>query len=167
MGIELGIVAGLLGLIIGSFLNVVIYRVPRGESIVFPGSHCTVCGHQLRPWELIPVFSFFILRGRCAQCKGKISWRYPLFELLHGALYFLAAWQDRSGSLLHLVVSFYFLSTLLVLAGIDWDTFTLPDVFTLPFLGVGLLASFYWTQAPPGWESVGTALGVGGLFWLI
>lgn len=167
MGIELSILSGLLGLIIGSFLNVVIYRVPRDESILFPGSHCTACGHNLRPWELIPVLSFLVLRGRCSQCKEKISWRYPLFELVNGLLYFYAAWRDNSGSLLQLGVNFYFLSTLLVLAGIDWDTFRLPDIFTLPLLGVGLIAGFYLPQGPSGWESIGTALGGGGLFWLI
>lgn len=167
MGIEFSIFFGILGLIIGSFLNVVIYRVPRGESILFPGSHCTACGHNLRPWELIPVLSFLMLRGRCTQCKEKISWRYPLFELFNGGLYFYTAWQWSSGSFLQLGINFYFLSTLLVLAATDWDTFRLPDIFTLPFLVVGIIAGFYLPQAPSGWESLGTALGVGGLFWLI
>ncbi len=167
MGIELSLFIGVFGLIIGSFLNVVIYRMPRGESVAYPGSHCTTCGHRLRAWELIPVLSYFILGGRCAKCRERISLRYPLFELANGLLYFYAAWQDTSGSLLHLGVNLIFLSVLLVLAGIDWDTFRLPDIFTLPLLGIGLLAGFLLSGVPSGWERFGAALGVGGFFWLI
>ncbi|SHN78612.1 prepilin peptidase [Desulfitobacterium chlororespirans] len=167
MGIELSILSGIWGVIIGSFLNVVIYRVPQEKSIIRPGSHCTACGHNLRPWELVPVLSFLILRGRCVQCQEKISWRYPLIEVLNGVLYFYAAWMNHNGSFLQLGVNFYFLSTLLALAAIDWDTCRLPDVFTLPLLGVGIGAGFLLPQGPSGWESLATALGVGGVFWLI
>ncbi|MEL1135163.1 prepilin peptidase [Desulfitobacterium sp. THU1] len=167
MGIEVSLIFGLLGLIIGSFLNVVIYRLPKGESIVFPGSHCTTCGHHLRPWELIPILSFLFLRGRCSMCKTKISWRYPLLELLNGVLYFYATWLNDTGSILQLVINLYFLSTLLVLAGIDWDTYRLPDMFTLPLLVIGIVTGFVLPHGPLGWESLGTALGVGGVFWLI
>lgn len=167
MGVELSILSGIVGVIIGSFLNVVIYRVPQGKSIVFPGSHCTACGHKLQPWELVPVLSFLILRGRCAQCQEEISWRYPLIEVLNGVLYFYTAWLNASGSLLQLGINFYFLSTLLVLAAIDWDTYHLPDIFTFPFLGAGIGAGFLLPQGPAGWESLATAVGVGGVFWLI
>jgi leader peptidase (prepilin peptidase) / N-methyltransferase len=167
VGLEFSLFIGLIGLIIGSFLNVVIYRVPRGESIAFPGSHCPGCGHMLRAWELIPVMSYLILGGQCAKCREKISLRYPLFELINGFLYFYAAWQDKTGSLLQLGVNLIFLSVLLVLAGIDWDTFRLPDIFTLPLLGMGLLAGFLLPGDPTGWESLGSALGAGGLFWFI
>ncbi|MDA8226276.1 MAG: prepilin peptidase, partial [Desulfitobacterium hafniense] len=87
----LSLVIGSLGLLIGSFLNVVIHRVPRGESIVSPASHCPECGHFLRPWELIPVLSFFVLRARCGKCGNKISWRYPMVELLTAVLFFYTA----------------------------------------------------------------------------
>ncbi|HHY25466.1 MAG TPA: prepilin peptidase [Desulfitobacterium dehalogenans] len=167
MGVEFSILSGIVGVIIGSLLNVVIYRVPQGKSIVFPGSHCAACGHNLRPWELVPVLSFLILKGRCAQCQEKISWRYPLIEVLNGCLYFYAAWLNKSGSFLQLGINFYFLSVLLVLAAIDWDTYRLPDVFTLPLLGVGIMAGFFLPQGPSGWESLATALGVGGVFWMI
>jgi leader peptidase (prepilin peptidase) / N-methyltransferase len=167
VGLELSLLLGLFGLIIGSFLNVVIYRVPKGESIVAPGSHCPHCGHMLRAWELIPVLSYIALRGHCAKCREKISLRYPLLELMNGLLYFYAAWQDASGSFLQLGVNFIFLSALLVLAGIDWDTFRLPDVITLPLLGMGILASLIFPSAPSGLESIGSAFGAGGLFWLI
>ncbi|MDA8397859.1 MAG: prepilin peptidase, partial [Actinomycetota bacterium] len=78
------VIAALFGLIVGSFLNVVIYRVPRGESIVAPPSSCPRCGHRLSAWENVPVISFLILHGRCRSCRERISWRYPLVELLGG-----------------------------------------------------------------------------------
>lgn len=79
----------IIGLCIGSFLNVCIYRIQKEESIVFPGSHCTSCGHELKAYELIPVFSYMFLRGRCKKCKDKISIQYPLLEILNGLLYLL------------------------------------------------------------------------------
>ena len=79
----------IIGLCIGSFLNVCIYRIPKEESIVFPASHCTSCGHELKFYELIPVFSYIFLRGRCIKCKSKISIKYPLIEVLNGLLYLL------------------------------------------------------------------------------
>lgn len=167
VGLELSLFIGVFGLIIGSFLNVIIYRMPRGESIVYPGSHCPTCGHMLQAWELVPILSYLVLGGRCAKCRERISLRYPLLELMNGVLYFYAAWQDTSGSFLQLGVNLVFLSALLVLAGIDWDTFRLPDVFTLPLLGMGLVAGFLLPGDPSGWESLGAALGVGGFFWLI
>ena len=79
----------IIGLCIGSFLNVCIYRIPKEESIVFPASHCTSCGHELKFYELIPVVSYIFLRGRCIKCKSKISIKYPLIEILNGLLYLL------------------------------------------------------------------------------
>lgn len=167
MGIEFSLLMGLFGVIIGSFLNVVIYRVPRGESIVHPGSHCTSCGHRLRAWELVPILSFLLLGRRCSKCREKISWRYPLFELLNGLLFFYAAWQNTTGSFVRLGVDLVFVALLLVLAGIDFDTFRLPDVFTLPLLAVGLFAGFFLPGGLTGWESLGSAIGAGGFFGLI
>ena len=79
----------IIGLCIGSFLNVCIYRIPKEESIVFPASHCTSCGHELKFYELIPIVSYIFLRGRCIKCKSKISIKYPLIEILNGLLYLL------------------------------------------------------------------------------
>lgn len=79
----------IIGLCIGSFLNVCIYRIPKEESIVFPASHCTSCGHELKFYELIPIVSYIFLRGRCIKCKSKISIKYPLIEVLNGLLYLL------------------------------------------------------------------------------
>ncbi len=81
------IFSGMVGLLVGSFLNVVVYRLPRGESIVRPPSHCTVCDTQLGPLENIPVVSWLVLRGRCRHCRAPISPRYPVIELLTGALF--------------------------------------------------------------------------------
>ena len=160
---------GLFGLLIGSFLNVVIFRVPRGESIVTPGSHCPTCEHVLRAWELIPVISFLIQKGQCRNCQSHISWRYPAVELLTGILFFLTA-TISLGTETHparLLLNLVFVAVLIALAFIDLDTFRLPDVLTLPLLGLGLLGAFLIPGNPTGWESVFSTLGAGGLFWII
>ncbi len=165
----MSITIGFLGLLIGSFLNVVIYRVPRGESIVSPGSHCTACGYALRPWQLIPVLSFIIQKGKCSNCQAIISWRYPAVELLTGILFFFTAAMSlyMEIHLARLALNLVFVSVLIALAFIDLDTFRLPDVLTLPLLGLGLLGAFLIPGNPTGWESVLSALGAGGLFLVI
>ena len=165
----MSITIGLLGLLIGSFLNVVIFRVPRGESIVSPGSHCLTCGHALRPWELIPVVSFLIQKGQCRSCQARISWRYPAVELLTGILFFLTASLSFDSEVhpARLLLNLSFVAVLIALSFIDLDTFRLPDVLTLPLLGIGLLGAFLIPGNPSGWESVLSALGAGGLFWII
>lgn len=165
----LSLAMGVVGLIIGSFLNVVIYRVPRGESIVTPGSHCPACGHYLKAWELIPVFSFLIQKGRCRSCQSRISWRYPFAELLMGILFYLTAVVSLESGihLARLLLNLVFVGVLLALAFIDIDTLRLPDVLTLPLLGIGLLGAFLIPGNPTGWESLLSALGAGGAFWII
>lgn len=158
---------GIFGLIIGSFLNVVIFRVPHGESIVKPRSHCTQCNHVLKAWELVPVLSFLVLRGRCHSCGSKISWRYPGVELLTGLLFFLWAWKNPLEPLPALWVHFTILAVLLVLALIDWDTMRLPDALTFPLLLLGIGSSFFLPMGLSGVESLASALGAGGVFWLI
>ena len=160
---------GLLGLLIGSFLNVVIYRVPRGESIVTPGSHCPACGHALRAWELIPVISFLIQKGQCRNCQARISWRYPVVELLTGFFFFITATLSLSMEThpARLFLNLSFVAVLIALSFIDLDTFRLPDVLTLPLLAIGLVGAFLIPGNPSGWESVLSALGAGGLFWII
>ncbi len=163
----MSITLGLLGLLIGSFLNVIIYRVPRGESIVSPGSHCPACGHTLRAWELIPVISFLIQKGQCLNCRARISWRYPAVELLTGMLFFFTATLSLRTEThpFRLLLNLVFIAVLIALSFIDLDTFRLPDVLTLPLLGIGLLGAFLIPGNPSGWESVLSALGAGGLFW--
>lgn len=157
---------GIIGLIIGSFLNVIIYRVPCGESIVKPRSHCPRCNHVLSVWELIPIFSFLLLRGRCHTCGSKISWRYPLIEVLTGLLFFLWIWEHPAEPLPELLVHFSILAILLCLAFIDYDTMRLPDVLTFPLLFLGLGSSILLPMGPSGGESFASAVGVGGVFWL-
>lgn len=153
-----------LGLMIGSFLNVCIYRLPREESIVFPASHCPHCQKQVRPYDNIPLLSFVLLRGRCRSCRASISWRYPLIELLHalGYLFILR----HFGLTLQAVVYALFFSSMVVVTFIDLSHMIVPDVITLPGMVLGLLAAS--TILPPGPVNalVGLFLG-GGLFYLI
>ncbi len=158
---------GIFGLVIGSFLNVVIYRVPRGESIVSPGSHCPHCGHSLKPWELIPVVSFLVLRGRCQQCGETISWRYAGVEMLTGLLFFLAARLDLGRPIYRLWLDLLFISVLIALTFIDLDTMRLPDVLVFPLLGISLAAAFVGWGRPGAGEALLSCLIAGGLFFLI
>ncbi len=152
-----------LGLVLGSFLNVVITRLPKGESIVHPPSRCPRCKKPIRPWDNVPVLSFLWLRGRCRHCRKPISWRYPLVELNSGLLLWLLVRRAESPFLL--VPQAAFLLALLAVAWIDFDTKTIPDVVTIPGVGVGLAASLF---VPPG--LAGAVLGAlcGGMsLWLV
>lgn len=135
-----------LGLVLGSFFNVVVYRLPRNLSLVKPGSSCPDCGHRLTPGELVPVLSFLRQKGRCKECKGHISWRYPLVEALTGMGFALIAWQ--SSSLPEIFSGVVFFSLLLTLALIDLEHKVLPNVLTIPGIVLGLLfALFGWTSS--------------------
>jgi leader peptidase (prepilin peptidase) / N-methyltransferase len=129
-------VAFALGAIFGSFLNVVIHRYPREESVVFPPSRCPHCGTHIKPYDNIPIVSYLWLRGRCRACQAPISARYPLVELAN-ALFYLAVFQ-RTG----LSPSFFLIaaivSMLIVLIYIDLDIQILPDVIDLPGVAIGL-----------------------------
>jgi leader peptidase (prepilin peptidase)/N-methyltransferase len=127
------VLVGLLGLLIGSFLNVVVYRVPRGESLVSPGSHCPACNTPIRAWHNVPVLGWFMLRGRCAACGVRISPRYPLVEA-GTALLFVAvtARLYALGQLPAVPAYLYFASLGLGLALIDLDTRRLPNTLVLP-----------------------------------
>jgi leader peptidase (prepilin peptidase) / N-methyltransferase len=120
----------LFGLIIGSFLNVVIWRVPRGESIVAPGSHCPQCDTEIAPYDNVPLVSWVVLRGRCRHCGTRISARYPLVELACGGLW--AAMALRFGWDWALPAYLVLVSALLALALIDFDTFLLPNKIVYP-----------------------------------
>lgn len=125
------------GLIVGSFLNVLIFRVPRGESIVLPPSHCFHCGHRLALWDLIPVLSFIFLKGCCRYCQARISWRYPVVELLTAGLTLLV-W-DRFGLNVHGLIMAVFVYALIVIAFIDLDHQIIPNVITIPMILIGLV----------------------------
>lgn len=128
-----------LGSIIGSFLNVVIYRLPRHESLAWPPSHCPKCDARLTPVELIPIISFAWQRGRCKHCGEPISWRYPLVESLGAASFALAAWRIEDP--MALLLAWALLALLIALAFIDLDHLILPDTLTYPGLALGVLAA--------------------------
>ena len=129
----------LFGSIIGSFLNVVIHRIPRGESIVRPGSRCTHCGNPIRPIDNIPLLSFVLRRGRCRECLAPISWRYPLVELLTGIVFAAIVWNH--GAAPESLLGMIFVSALIALIFIDAQTHTLPNVITYPLLLFSLLGA--------------------------
>ncbi len=128
--IALVVLAAVLGLVIGSFLNVVVWRVPRGESVVRPGSHCPRCGRQIRGRDNVPVLSWLLLRGRCRDCGEPISARYPAVELVTGALFAVMAW--RFGLAWDLPAYLYLTAIAVALALIDVDVRRLPDAIVLP-----------------------------------
>ena len=129
--------AGLLGLVVGSFLNVVIWRVPRGESIVRPGSHCPACGAAVRPRDNIPVASWLLLGRKCRDCRAPISARYPGVELLTAVVFGLLAVQ--LGPVPALPAFLYLAAVGVALALIDLDVRRLPNALVLPSYGVGIL----------------------------
>jgi leader peptidase (prepilin peptidase) / N-methyltransferase len=131
--------AGVIGALIGSFLNVVIHRVPRRESLVRPRSSCPECGAPIAPYDNVPVLSWLVLRGRCRRCGERISLRYPLVELLT-ALAFAAVVLVR-GFDEDLVLELPFVAALIALAGIDYDHKLLPNRIVYPLAGYGLIAT--------------------------
>jgi leader peptidase (prepilin peptidase) / N-methyltransferase len=160
--LELTIVA-LLGLAIGSFLNVVIHRLPKHLSLVSPGSRCPTCGYHLRALDNIPVMSYVMLLGRCRKCGARISPRYPIVELSTAVLfvlhYVIFGWTPL------LATRLLFTSALVALFAIDLEHRLLPDVITLPGIVIGLVASAF---LPPGLRSalIGMIAG-GGLLWIV
>ena len=129
----------LFGAIIGSFLNVCIYRIPREESIVRPASRCTSCGRPVRFYDNIPIVSFILLMGRCRYCKTQLSFRYPLIEFLNAALYVLVVLRFGTGSPWLLPVYFIFVSALVVIIFIDMDYQIIPDSITLPGIPLAIV----------------------------
>ncbi len=156
-------VVAIFGACVGSFLNVVIHRVPRGESIVRPPSACPKCKRRIRPWENIPVVGWFALRGRCAGCQMPISWHYPLVEAVGTLLAVGCLWQF--GLSLHSLLSFALLAAMLAVALIDWQWMIIPDGISLGFLVLGLAVS-PWSQVGI-WASVVGAVVAGGLLLVV
>jgi leader peptidase (prepilin peptidase)/N-methyltransferase len=178
-----------LGLIVGSFLNVVILRLPKMMeqgwqreccevleqatpvqepiSLSHPGSHCPGCGAAIKPWQNIPVVSWLVLRGRCARCGMGISVRYPAVELITGVLSGLAAWHLGFG--IEALSGLALIWMLVALTGIDIDTQLLPDSITLPLLWLGLAVNLFAVWTPLSSAVMGAMLGYGSLwsvYWL-
>lgn len=162
----------LAGLCIGSFLNVCIWRIPRDESIVWPGSHCPACNHAIAAWDNIPLLSWLILNGKCRHCKAPISPRYFLVELLTGAL-FTVLWLVH-GWTLQTPVYFLFAGALILGTFVDFDHLILPDRVTLGGMAAGLVLSVAFPALQGQTERLpallhslsGLALGYG-LLWLV
>lgn len=181
---------GVLGLLIGSFLNVVIHRLPQmmerqwaaecaelsgkpapeqeAFNLLVPRSRCPHCGHLIAWYENIPVVSYLALRGRCADCKKPISARYPLVELVTGGLFYFCA--SQWGATPTALAWCAFSAALVVLAMIDWDTTLLPDDVTLPLLWLGLVAAaMQWTPVSLSiafWGAVAGYLSLWSVYWL-
>jgi leader peptidase (prepilin peptidase)/N-methyltransferase len=172
---------GVVGAVIGSFLNVVIHRVPREESIAFPASHCPSCDAAIRPYDNIPVVSWAVLRGRCRACRAPIPARYPAVELLTGALFALT-YLLHSGLTLSLPFDLAFVAAVVALVFIDAEHMLLPNVITYPGFVVALAAralvpnlygvSWLGGEQAPAWllslgGAVLGALAGGGFLWLV
>ncbi len=160
----ISVLSFLLGLVLGSFMNVCIYRIPEKMSIVNPGSHCRTCSAVIRWYDNIPLLSYLILRGRCRQCKAPIGFRYPLVEVLAGALS-LALFLRHGLSLIYLHTLVFSLS-LVVISFIDLDHMIIPDVLSIPGIIIGILASFIVPYISPLESLIGMIAG-GGTFYLI
>jgi leader peptidase (prepilin peptidase)/N-methyltransferase len=183
------LIAGLFGLLIGSFLNVVIYRVPKmmqresdnyvaSESglplphadqfnLMLPRSCCPQCGHQITALENIPLLSYLVLRAKCSACKAPIPIRYPVVELITGALFTLLVWHFGSGWTG--LATLFFACSLIAMTFIDADTQLLPDDLTLPLLWVGLLVNLNGTFVPLRDAVIGAAAGylvLWAIYWL-
>jgi leader peptidase (prepilin peptidase) / N-methyltransferase len=152
------------GLIVGSFCNVVIYRLPQGKSIVLPGSQCRLCGNSIHPWDNIPLLSYFLLKGRCRFCREPISPRYPAVEFISGVLYMWSYF--KFGFSMSYAVYVLMTSTLLVVALIDFDHKIIPNVITLPGMLIGLGLSLGISPITPLTSLLGLLVG-GVLFYLI
>lgn len=158
------VAAGLFGLLVGSFLNVLIHRLPRGESIVRPGSHCPACGAPILARDNVPVFSWLLLRSRCRTCRAPISVRYPAVELVNGLLWALAF--AAAPSLPDFLSAAWLVSSCLALLWIDADFQVLPDAITLTGTAAGFLLSFLSAFRSPWSSAAGILLGAGGLYLL-
>ena len=158
------LVAFIIGTFLGSFANVCIHRLPRRQSVVFPGSHCPFCQQAIRPWQNIPLLSYALLRGRCGACKSPIAWRYPLVELGCGLLY---VWLYHQFGLSAQSVVFALLAlTLVIVSWIDLAHTIIPDTITLPGIVAGVFASVAITPVGLDNALIGIGLG-GGLFFLV
>jgi leader peptidase (prepilin peptidase)/N-methyltransferase len=155
------VIAAAFGGVVGSFLNVCIYRLPIHKSVVWPASACPHCGRVLPWYENIPILSFLALRGRCRTCAKTISWQYPIVEALTAVVFAVAWWYFGAGVLL--ASRLVFACALIVLFAIDLEHHLLPNVITVPGIVAGFAFSVF---AEPGWQAslIGIMVGGGVLF---
>ncbi|MBJ6727431.1 prepilin peptidase [Geomonas sp. Red875] len=159
--IVLSVFAFLFGAVVGSFLNVCIFRLPKGESVVFPPSHCTRCDYVIRWYDNIPILSYLSLRGKCRRCGEPISIQYPLVELLNGVLTLLLYLKFGPG--FPFIVLFVFCCAMVVITFIDLEHQIIPDSITLPGIVIGFIVSFFIPSL--GWLNslIGIVAGGGSL----
>lgn len=157
-----GLLYFIIGICIGSFANVVIFRVPKGESIVFPNSHCTSCGSELKPYDLIPIISYIIIRGKCRYCGERISIKYPITEAIFGLLFLLAYLKYGNGYLLY---KYLILISIILIIGLI-DLYTTNVYSNTIVIGIMLSLIFIIIELIKGNSIVTYILGagVGGLF---
>jgi len=161
------ITAAVFGALLGSFFNVCIARIPLGQSVVRPPSHCFACGKTVKPWDNIPILSYLLLRGRCRFCGVQFSPRYLLVEALTGALSALICWKfavdvpalEPGVRAARYALYFGFTGVLLVLSFIDLDTKRLPDAITLPSIPIFFVAAFAAHDVPWLPRAIGAAAG--------
>ena len=154
--------AFIFGAAVGSFLNVCIFRMPAKTSIIKPLSQCPHCHHPIRFYDNIPLISYIVLRGKCRDCSGKISWRYPLVELITAVLSLLLFLQF--GLTLRFLIFFVFTSVLIVIAFIDLDHRIIPDILTLPGIPIFFLLAVFIVKVPWLEALLGILIGGGILF---
>jgi len=166
----LGLALGL-GLVVGSFLNVVVYRLPRGESLLRPASHCPTCKRPVRPWHNVPIVAWLWLRGRCAACRAPIGLRYPAVEALTGLLFAAVAWRFGPGAMTP--IGWAFAAALVAAALIDFDHRLIPDSISVGglALALGLVPAARFAAGEPFAAALaaslaGAALGAG-LLWAV
>ena len=162
-GIEVVLIF-ILGLIVGSFSNVCVYRIPRNESIVYPASHCPKCHTTIKPIDNIPLLSYILLKGRCRNCKSKISIRYPVVEFLTGFIYLqiYLVYGLSIQTLIYVILA----SSLIIISFIDLKEQIVPDVISLPGIVLGFIISFF----VPYISFINSALGIlvgGGIILII
>ncbi|MDP2855431.1 MAG: prepilin peptidase [Smithellaceae bacterium] len=161
---NLNIFAFIFGAAIGSFLNVCIFRIPAHESIVKPLSQCPHCHQPIRFYDNIPMISFLVLRARCRDCGEKISWRYPLVELITALLALLLFM--KFGLTLNFLVFFIFTAVLITISFIDLDHQIIPDILSLPGIPIFFLAAVFIVRLPWHEALIGLLIG-GGMLFLI
>lgn len=158
------IVVFVLGLLVGSFLNVCIYRLPRHESIIWPASHCPACSQPIAAYDNIPILGFVWLGGRCRRCRQRISWQYPMVELANGLGYLIIVWQFGWTPVAAVYAALF--SSLIVVTGTDLSHTIIPDAVTLPGILIGLVSAA--SVLPVG--LINSLLGVlvgGGVLWML
>jgi len=154
----------ILGLVLGSFSNVCIYRIPRNESIIFPASHCPKCNSPIKPIDNIPLLSYILLKGRCRNCKSKIAIQYPIVELLTGIIYLIIylIYGLTIQTLIYIILS----SALIIITFIDLNEQIVPDIISLPGIVIGFIISFFVPYLSYANSALGILVG-GGIILII